>query len=128
MHIVHTLSPSCAYGAPRVRLVRSSAARTPRELDRVVAMPWPCRSLAAGRVAGLAAVSWPVSHSCMAVSWPISRYYHVSQAPLWSRYKISLYRDLAPTACRIAALAVLYRDTTSGHTSYSPVMIQLIIL
>ena len=77
-----------------------------------MAMPRPCRSL-------WSVASWPCSSAYTTVSWPISRHNAVSQAPLLVTIQI-LYRNLTPAACCIAALAVLYHDTASGHTFSAP--------
>ena len=90
----------------------AQAAHARRALGLVVAMPRSCRGHAP-------VVSWPCRSPCTAVSWPISRHIAVSQAPLLVTIQI-LYRNLAPTTCRIAALVVLYRDTASDHTFSAP--------
>ena len=72
------------------------------------------------------AVSQPMAGRVVAVSQClhgrvvayIATQHRVSSPP--SGHDTNLYRNLAPAACRIAALVVLYRDIASGHTFSAP--------
>ena len=106
---MHTLNLGCAHGAPKLLALRPDRARKA-----------PCRGVQWRRVVAqhrpyLGRVGLVVSRAQAA---------RIAGLILVTIQK--LYRIPGPRPCRIAALAMLYRDTASGHTFCPTVTIQFL--